>query len=151
MQGLEAELEARDKERALHDRAVEQHVDTFGQRAVDVERGRQQRLTQIQTAGQWMLAADTALETGELDVDNALSLADRAFSNVRASAARDGQGSVVVHAERARALIGYARDAANNRDIYGARVALQDAGLELRLTREANLAREGTGNVLLNP
>jgi hypothetical protein len=151
VQQLETELRARDEQLALNNQAVQQHIGTFQQRAVDVEQARQQRLTQIQTAGQWLLAADQALEIGELGVDNALALADRAFADVRAGAAQDGQGSVIVHADRARALIHRAREAASNRDVYGARLALQDAGLELRLAREASLPRQGTGNVLLTP
>nr|WP_211193822.1 hypothetical protein [Pyxidicoccus fallax] len=151
VQQLETELRERDETLDRNNQAVQQQLDTFGQRSVDVERARQRRLAQIQTAGQWMLAADQALESGELDVGNALSLADRAFADVRASAAQYGQGSVVVHAERARALINNALEAADNRDIYGARRALQDAGYELSAAREASLQREGTGNVLLNP
>jgi hypothetical protein len=151
VQLLEDELKTRDAELAQGTQAVQQQLDTFGQRAAEVEQARQQRLAQIQTAGQWMLAADQALEIGELDVGNALSLADRAFADVRASAARFGQGSVVVHAERARALINRAQEAAGNRDVYGARAALQDAGLALSLAREASLQRQGTGNVLLSP
>ena len=98
-----------------------------------------------------MLAADEALESGELGVDDALGMADAAFDNARASAAQFGQGNVILHVERARALVHRARDAASNRDIYGARLALQDAGAELALARAANLGRQATGNVMLNP
>ncbi|MFP2932206.1 hypothetical protein ACLESO_45015, partial [Pyxidicoccus sp. 3LG] len=148
---LETELETRGQDLDLRNQAVQLQVDTFGQRAAETEQARQQRLAQIQTAGEWMLAADEALESGEIGVDNALNLADAAFANVRDSAARYGQGSVIVHVERARALVNRARDAASNRDIYGARLALQDAGGELALARTANLQRQATGNVMLTP
>jgi len=151
VQQLEAELKARDAELAESTATVQQHIDGFSQRAVEVEQARQLRLSQIQTAGQWLLAADEALQIGELGVGNALNLADTAFANVSASAAEYGQGNVVVHAERARALINRAQEAAGNRDVYGARLALSDAGIELSLARAASLQRQGTGNVLLTP
>jgi hypothetical protein len=151
VQQLETELKARDAELAESTATVQQHIDGFSQRAVEVEQARQLRLSQIQTAGQWLLAADEALQIGELGVGNALNLADTAFANVRASAAEYGQGNVVVHAERARALINRAQAAVGNRDVYGARLALSDAGIELSLARAASLERQGTGNVLLTP
>lgn len=135
----------------MRNQAVQLQVDTYGDRAVDVEQARQDRLTQIQTASQWMLAADTALEQGELDVVNALDIADNAFVDLRDSAEEDGQGTVVVHAERVRALLNLARNFVNNRDGYNARLALQEAGVQLSILRAANLERQATGNVLLNP
>ncbi len=151
VQALEAELKASDAELTQNTQAVQQRVETFEQRAAEQERSRQQRLGLLQTAGQWLLAADLALEEGELDVGNALRLADRAFADVRASAAQYGQGTVILHAERARALINQAQNAAGNRDVYGARLALQDAGAELSQARAASLQRQATGNVMLNP
>ncbi|RKG58721.1 hypothetical protein D7X30_14055 [Corallococcus sp. AB011P] len=148
---LEQEMEARDTRATKRTQAVQTQVDTHEQRAYEAERARQQRLARIQSGGQWMLAADQALEQGELDVDNALDIADEDFSVVRQSASAFGQGGVVVQAERIRAQIAYARDAANRRDIYAARIALQSAGNELRLARAASLERSGTSNSLLNP
>ncbi|GMU08363.1 hypothetical protein [Corallococcus caeni] len=148
---LEQDLEARDTRATERTQAVQSQVDTHEQRAYQTERSRQQRLARIQSGGQWMLAADQALEQGELGVDNALGIADQDFSAVRQSASTDGQGSVVVQAERIRAQIALARDAAGRRDIYAARIALQNAGYMLQLARAANLERSGTSNSLLNP
>ncbi|QSQ18695.1 hypothetical protein JY651_25370 [Pyxidicoccus parkwayensis] len=144
-------LKQRDQQLAADTKDVQQHIDQTGDRALDVEQARQQRLSQIDIAGQWMLAADRALERGEFAVDNAINLADQAFENIRSSAADDGQGPVVVHAERARANLNLARDAVENRDNYAARVALADAGFELAYARSALLGRESTGNVMLSP
>ncbi|NNB89569.1 hypothetical protein HJC10_25585 [Corallococcus exiguus] len=148
---LEQEMEARDTRATERTQAVQTQVDTHEQRAYEAERARQQRLARIQSGGQWMLAADQALEQGEMNVDNALDIADEDFSAVRQSAAAFGQGGVVVQAERIRAQIAYARDAANRRDSYAARIALQSAGDDLRLARAASLERSGTSNSLLNP
>ncbi|MGE6762457.1 hypothetical protein ACQKGO_30885 [Corallococcus interemptor] len=148
---LEQEMEARDTRATERTQSVQSQVDTHEQRAYEAERARQQRLARIQSGGQWMLAADQALEQGELNVDNALDIADQDFSVVGQSASTYGQGSVVVHSQRIRAQIAYARDAANRRDIYAARIALQTAGEELRLARAASLERAGTSNSLLNP
>ncbi|RKH53312.1 hypothetical protein [Corallococcus llansteffanensis] len=147
---LEQEMEARDAVATERSQAVQSQVDEHEQRAYETERARQQRLARIQSAGQWMLAADQALEQGELGVDNALGIADQDFSVVRESASAAGNGMVVVHSERARAQIALARDAASNRDVYGARIALQNAGEELRLARAATLERPGSANALLN-
>ncbi|MBN8466549.1 hypothetical protein JYJ95_08495 [Corallococcus exiguus] len=148
---LEQEMEARDTRATERTQSVQTQVDTHEQRAYEAERARQQRLARIQSGGQWMLAADQALEQGEMNVDNALDIADEDFSVVRQSAAAFGQGNVVVQAERIRAQIAYARDAANRRDSYAARIALQSAGEDLRLARAASLERSGTSNSLLNP
>ncbi|MFB1481978.1 hypothetical protein [Corallococcus sp. RDP092CA] len=148
---LEKEVEARDAQATERTQSVQTQVDTHEQRAYEAERARQQRLARIQSGGQWMLAADQALEQGELGVDNALGIADEDFSVVGQSASTFGQGTIVVHSERIRAQIAVARDAANRRDIYAARIALQNAGDELRLARAANLERSSTANTLLNP
>ncbi|WP_375760706.1 hypothetical protein [Corallococcus exercitus] len=148
---LEQEMEARDTRATERTQAVQSQVDTHEQRAYEAERARQQRLARIQSGGQWMLAADQALEQGELGVDNALDIADEDFSVVRQSASTYGQGTVVVQAERIRAQIALARDAANRRDTYAARIALQNAGYMLQLARAASLEQSGTSNALLNP
>ncbi|RKG98633.1 hypothetical protein D7V97_32740 [Corallococcus sp. CA053C] len=151
MAELEQEMEARDAVATERTQAVQSQVDEHEQRAYETERARQQRLARLQSAGQWMLAADQALEQGELGVDNALGIADQDFSVVRESASSAGQGMVVVYSERIRAQIALARDAASNRDVYGARIALQTAGEQLRLARAATLERSGASNTLLNP
>ncbi|RKH69907.1 hypothetical protein D7W81_10280 [Corallococcus aberystwythensis] len=148
---LEQEMETRDTRATERTQAVQSQVDTHEQRAYEAERARQQRLARIQSGGQWMLAADQAMEQGELGVDNALGIADEDFSVVRESASTYGQGTVVVQAERIRAQIAIARDAANRRDTYAARIALQNAGYMLQLARAASLEQSGTSNVLLNP
>ncbi|RKG71842.1 hypothetical protein [Corallococcus terminator] len=147
---LEQEVQERDAVATERTQAVQSQVDVHEQRAYEAERFRQQRLARIQSAGQWMLAADQALEQGELSVDNALNIADEDFSVVGQTASADGQGMVVVYTERARAQIALARDAAGRRDVYAARIALQTAGDELRLMRAATLDRPGSSNVLLN-
>ncbi|WP_338867524.1 hypothetical protein [Myxococcus stipitatus] len=148
---LEAELNTRDDQLEQNTRATQEQVDTFGDRAVDTEVSRQQRLSALQNAGEWMLAADAALQQGDNDVDNALDYADSAFADIGSSASEFGQGTVTVHAERARALLNLARDAAGRSDTYSARLALQEAGVELSLARGASLGRSGTGNSLLTP
>lgn len=148
---LEAELTTRDDQLEQNTRATQEQVDTFGDRAVDTEVSRQQRLSTLQNAGEWMLAADAALQQGDNDVDNALDYADSAFADIGTSASEFGQGTVTVHSERARALLNLARDAAGRSDTYSARLALQEAGVELSLARGASLGRSGTGNSLLTP
>ncbi|MCP3060521.1 hypothetical protein LXT21_17200 [Myxococcus sp. K38C18041901] len=148
---LEEELKTRDAEIEQNAIATQQQVDTFGERAVETEQSRQQRLSALQSAGEWMLAADAAIQQGEDDVDDALDIADSAFAEIRESAASFGQGNVIVHADRARALLNLARDAAGRSDGYAARLALQEAGVELNLARGASLGRSGTGNSLLSP
>ncbi|SEU29028.1 hypothetical protein SAMN05443572_108118 [Myxococcus fulvus] len=148
---LEEELRARDAEIEQNAVATQQQVDTFGERAVETEQSRQQRLSALQSAGEWMMAADAAIQQGEDDVDDALDIADSAFAEIRESAASFGQGNVIVHADRARALLNLARDAAGRSDGYAARLALQEAGVELNLARGASLGRSGTGNSLLTP
>ncbi|MCY1045149.1 hypothetical protein OV208_27795 [Corallococcus sp. bb12-1] len=147
---LEQEVQERDAVATERTQAVQSQVDVHEQRAYEAERFRQQRLARIQSAGQWMLAADQALEQGELSVDNALNIADEDFSVVGQTASTDGQGMVVVYTQRARAQIALARDAAGRRDVYAARIALQTAGDELRLMRAATLDRPGSSNALLN-
>ncbi|WP_141330681.1 hypothetical protein [Myxococcus sp. AB025B] len=148
---LEEELRARDDQIEQNAVATQQQVDTFGERAVETEQSRQQRLSALQSAGEWMMAADAAIQQGEDDVDDALDIADSAFAEIRQSAAAFGQGNVIVHADRARALLNLARDAAGRSDGYAARLALQEAGIELNLARGASLGRSGTGNSLLSP
>ncbi|RKG98906.1 hypothetical protein D7X74_39860 [Corallococcus sp. CA047B] len=147
---LEQEVQERDAVATERTQSVQSQVDVHEQRAYEAERFRQQRLARIQSAGQWMLAADQALEQGELGVDNALNTADQDFSVVEETASSDGQGMVVVHSQRARAQIALARDAAGRRDVYAARIALQAAGEELRLMRATTLERPGSSNALLN-
>ncbi|MFY1831064.1 hypothetical protein ACN47A_34450 [Myxococcus fulvus] len=151
LDALEEELKARDAEIEQNAVATQQQVDTFGERAVETEQSRQQRLSALQSAGEWMMAADAAIQQGEDDVDDALDIADSAFAEIRDSAASFGQGNVIVHADRARALLNLARDAAGRSDGYAARLALQEAGVELNLARGASLGRSGTGNSLLSP
>ncbi|WP_408890927.1 hypothetical protein ACJ2CR_12655 [Myxococcus faecalis] len=148
---LEEELRARDDQIEQNAVATQQQVDTFGERAVETEQSRQQRLSALQSAGEWMMAADAAIQQGADDVDDALDIADSAFAEIRQSAAAFGQGNVIVHADRARALLNLARDAAGRSDGYAARLALQEAGIELNLARGASLGRSGTGNSLLSP
>ncbi|MCE9666616.1 hypothetical protein LY474_02220 [Myxococcus stipitatus] len=151
VQRMEEELKARDAQLDEYARSTQQQVDTFGTRAAETETARQGRLSDLQSAGEWMLAADAALQQGEDDIDNALDIADSAFANIRDSAAQYGQGTVIVHADRARALLNLARDAAGRSDGFAARLALQEAGYELAQARGANLGRSGTGNSLLTP
>ncbi|RJS27175.1 hypothetical protein DRW03_02005 [Corallococcus sp. H22C18031201] len=146
---LEQDVAQRDAQAQARTGAVQSQVDTYEQRAYSDERARQGRLARIQSAGQWMVAADQALEQGELDVGNALDVADQSFASVRESASGAGQGLVVVHSERARALIQTARDAAERQDVYAARLALQSAGYELAQARAASLDRPGSSNTFL--
>ncbi|MBJ6763090.1 hypothetical protein JGU66_20170 [Myxococcaceae bacterium JPH2] len=146
---LEQDVAQRDAQAQARTDAVQGQVDTYEQRAYTDERARQGRLAGIQSAGQWMVAADQALEQGEVDVGHALDVADQSFASVRESASGAGQGLVVVHSERARALIETAREAAARQDVYAARVALQSAGYELAQARAASLDRPGSSNTFL--
>jgi non-ribosomal peptide synthetase component F len=132
---------ARTSERAL---ALEQQQALQQQRAQELEQLRQQRLAQLDSAEQWLIAADQALTVGELGVDTALQRADEALGDALGNAADTGQGTTVLLLESARNRMGLALEAVNQRNTYIARFQMQSAGEEIRQARLRALAQPDT-------
>jgi len=108
-------------------------------RAEALEEERQQRLSELERAGQWLVAADQALLVGELDIGDALREADSALLQVVQSATEAGSGQTVLLVEDARSSIAHALSSTGNRDTYRARWDLLFAAERLREARRHNL------------
>lgn len=119
--------------------AQQQQSAEMRERADTLEQQRQVRLDEIERARQWLIAADTALEAGELDIDDALQEADAALENVLQSATDAGSGQTVLLVEDARNRIVRALASTENRDTYNARWDLFFAYERLRDARRQNL------------
>lgn len=120
--------------------AAQQQQDAdMRERADTLEQQRQVRLDEIERARQWLMAADTALVAGELDIGDALREADAALENVAQSATDAGSGQTVLLVEDARTRIAQALSSTGNRDTYNARWDLFFAYERLRDARRQNL------------
>jgi FtsZ-binding cell division protein ZapB len=120
--------------------AVQQQQDAvMRERAETLEEQRQQRLSELERAGQWLVAADQALLVGELDIGDALREADSALLQVVQSATEAGSGQTVLLVEDARSSIAHALSSTGNRDTYRARWDLLFAAERLREARRHNL------------
>jgi chromosome segregation ATPase len=120
--------------------AAQQQQDAdMRERADTLEQQRQVRLDEIERARQWLIAADKALEAGELDIGDALREADAALENVVQSATDAGSGQTVLLVEDARTRMAQALASTGNRDTYKARWDLFFAYERLRDARRQNL------------
>lgn len=120
---------------------LQQNFGTVQSGAQQLEQLRQQRLQQIQRAWQWLVAADNALELGQLDVAEPLAEANHALGEVRGNASQSGKGETEVLMQSAHDLIAQAQDDLNNRNTPSARYNLQSAGWILFQARIAAQAR----------
>ncbi len=144
VQSLQAQVEAQQQEATARAGLIEQQLLGMQERSQEQERLRTQRLTLLEDAGLWVLAADQALAVGELDIGDALDEADAALSEVLQNATETGRGQTVLLVENARTRIAFALEAAGRRSVTEARWALYDASLELREARRHALDRPDT-------
>jgi len=139
VQTLQAQVAAQQQQDAVRAEALQQQLADMRQRAETLEDQRQQRLEELERAEQWLVAADKALEAGELDIGDALREADAALAQVAQSATEAGSGQTVVLVEDARGSIAQALSSTGHRDSASARWDLFDAALRLREARRHNL------------
>ncbi len=144
VQTLEQQLAAREEQLAQNEETtagLQQNLGAIQSNAQELERLRQQRLAQIQSAWGWLVAADNALAQGELAVDEALRQADLVLGDALENASVTGRAETVQLMQNARSLVGSARTAVDNRDVYNARLSLQSAGQSLGQAQSLSLAR----------
>ncbi len=144
VQSLQSQLDAQQQEATARTGLVEQELLGMQQRAQEQERLRTQRLTLLEDAGLWVLAADQALAVGELDIGDALDEADSALAVVFKNATVTGRGKTVLLVDNAGTRIAFALEAAGRRSVLEARWALYDASHELREARRHALDRPDT-------
>jgi len=139
VQALQSQLAAQQEQSSTNEQALQQRLTGIQERSAELERSRQQRLAELDRARTWMVAADQALEVGELAIGNALGEADTALAQVLDSANRSGNGQTVVLIEDARSLIAQALESTGHRDTLQARQFLFGADWRVREARRQNL------------
>ncbi|WP_224247740.1 hypothetical protein [Hyalangium gracile] len=139
VQALQAQLEASTANTGL----VQEQLTGIQDRAGEMERLRQERLSELERARTWLVAADQALAVGELAIGDALTEADTALAQVLDSATATGSGQTVILIEDARGFIAQALEATGRRDTYQARGHLLAADWQLRQARRENLDTPG--------
>jgi hypothetical protein len=144
VQSLQGQLETQQQQSALVAQGMEQELSGMRERAQELERLRTQNLALMQEASTWLAAADQALDTGELDVENALAEADAMLAEALQNASAAGRGNAATQVQSARAFIAQALDAAGRRDVYYARWALLYAADRLRAAHGDTLDPQGT-------
>ncbi|XXF76052.1 hypothetical protein P2318_23735 [Myxococcaceae bacterium GXIMD 01537] len=144
VQTLQQQLEERGQQvdqNTERTQALQQDFGTMDARAQEVDALRQQRLAQLGDALNWMIAAETELEAGGLDVDDELQQAELYLGDAMANASDLGKGETVVLMRNARALVANARESVSQRDVYTARRSLQTAGYSVALARQIAMSR----------
>jgi hypothetical protein len=144
VQTLQGQLETQQQQGAAVAQGFDQTLSDMRGRAQELEQLRTQNLSLMQDASTWLAAADQALDTGELDVDNALSEADAMLAEAVENASAAGRGNAAAQVQSARSFISQAMDAAGRRDVYYARWALLYAADRLRAAHSDTLDEEGT-------
>jgi chromosome segregation ATPase len=139
VQSLQAQLAAQQEESTANAQRLQQQLTGIQDRAAELERMRQQRLSELDRARTWMVTADQALEVGELAVGDALGEADSALAQVLDSASNSGSGQTVTLIEDARSLIAQALESTGHRDTLQARQFLFGADWRVREARRQNL------------
>jgi TolA-binding protein len=135
VQSLQTQLE----ENTAHTTQLQQQLAGMQERAQELERMRQQRVSELARARASLLAADRALEVGDLSVGDMLDAADAALEAALSSAATTGNRDTVLLVLDARAYIAQVLDSAGHRDIYQARSFLFGADWRLREAMQRNL------------
>ncbi|SEU09458.1 hypothetical protein [Stigmatella erecta] len=144
VQTLQGQLETQQQESATVAQGFDQTLSGMRERAQELEQLRTQNLALMQDASTWLAAADQALDTGELDVDNVLAEADARLAEALQNASSAGRGNAAAQVQSARGFIAQALDAAGRRDVYYARWALLYAADRLRAAHGDTLDQEGT-------
>jgi hypothetical protein len=132
LQARQAEEEVQRQEAQARLQTLEEEQELEAARARELEQLRQQRLESLELAYEWLISADQQLELGELDIGPALLNARRELSSALSSADDTGRGQTARLIERAADRLAVVQEAAEERDVYPARLELQAAGLELR-------------------
>ena len=107
VQQLQEQLKAREEEAAQEEKrtqSLEQQQSEMQARSQQLEALRQERLALLASAYEWVLAADTALSVGELDVGYALRQADQSLTGALENAEASGRGETVQLMRSARRL-----------------------------------------------
>lgn len=144
VQSLQQQLAEREQQLAQNEevtQGLQQDMGTLQSNAQELERMRQQRLAYIRRAWAFLLAADNALASGELAVDESLRQAELSLGDALANSASIGKNETVALMLDARNLVSAARTSIANRDIYYARLRLQSAGESLTRAQALSLGR----------
>ncbi|MFL5350608.1 MAG: hypothetical protein ACJ8AT_38035 [Hyalangium sp.] len=139
VQSLQSQLAAQQEESAANAQGLQQQLTGIQDRAAGLERLRQQRLAELDHARNWMVAADQALEVGDMAIGDALGEADSALAQVLQSASATGGGQTVSLIEDARGFIAQALESTGHRDTLQARQYLFAADWRVREARRQNL------------
>lgn len=132
LKARQAEEQARWQEDQNRLQTLEERQELETARADELEQLRQQRLESLELAYDWLISADEQLELGELDIGSTLAQAQREISTALSTADETGRGQIARLLERAVDRLAVASEAAEERDVYPARLELQAAGFELR-------------------
>ena len=139
VQSLQSQLAAQQEESAANTQLLQQQLTGMQERAAELEQLRRQRLAGLERARDWMVAADQALEVGDLAVGDALNEADSALEQVVQSASASGSGQTMSLIQDARGLIAQALESTGHRDTLQARQYLIAADWRVREARRQNL------------
>lgn len=135
VQSLQGQLD----QNKAHTNQLQQQLAGMQQRAQELEGMRQQRVSALGRARDAVLAADQALEVGELDVADMLEEAETALQEALSSAVTTGNRDTILLVQDARAYLSQVLDSAGHRDIYQARSFLFGADWRLREAMQRNL------------
>jgi hypothetical protein len=143
---LQAELEAQRTQQQQDQsrvQSLEEQQATENARAQTLEQLRLQRVERLSSGYQWMITADQLLEEGDFSVGPALTSARQDLSEALATAAETGRGETVNLIENALGRLTYAEQSVEQRDVYQARLQLQEAGFALHQAWRLSLQRPG--------
>lgn len=139
LEALDTQLKARQAEEETQRQEAQNRLQILEERqqletarADELEQLRQQRLESLELAYDWLISADEQLQLGELDIGPTLAQAQRELSTALSTADETGRGQVTQLLERAVDRLAVANEAAEERDVYPARLELQAASFELR-------------------
>jgi hypothetical protein len=139
VQTLQGQLAAQQQQEAARSESLQQQLTGMRERAETLEAQRQQRLSELERAREWLVAVDQALAVGELDIGDAMREADAALAQVVQSASEAGSGQTVLLVEDARGIMARVLASTANRDTHWARWDLFFAAELLRQARRHNL------------
>jgi hypothetical protein len=140
---LQARLEAQQQEHQNRLQSLEQQEAAENARAQALEDLRQQRLALLRSGYRWMVTVDQLLEEGDFSIGPALTYARQDLSEALASAAETGRGQTVRLIGSALDRLATLEEAVEQRNLYQARLQLQDAGFELQEAWRLSLQRQG--------
>jgi TolA-binding protein len=144
LEALQADVETQRQQDEARIQSLQQQQRLQQERAQALEGLRQQRLASLQRAYDWLRTADQLLESGELDIGPAVASAQRELSTALDTAAEAGRGETTLLIEQALERLSTVDNAVSQRDLYPARMAIQNAGFELQQAWRLTLNRQGT-------